>query len=467
MDATVDVNPQAQSRFCALEDHLLIRIFSRVSAAAFDHLTICKKLAPLVNHVLHGKPSLRTTDQLVALCHHLEREPAWLAVMRTISLDDWTKFPVWAPPGGPGPTFPSGRLVAGPALVQDLLRALPLEHIRIGNPLLAAAILTREFLETNPLPDVVELEISPFLRPDDAYDLVVGRLVHEPAQTSRCVHERPDSSMSSPYPVQPYLAQLVHLPALEFLSLGAVTADLALNLLNLAPAFALAPRSLQIKHLYLPTTILMPGQLRTFAAALGTALTSFELDALILLTSLDDVLIRLPPSLVCLVVRLGSSHCPNQYRSTVAGTISAAALDLPNLVSLELKGDIVSASTFHGIQRLAHLERLTLGEHTQYDLEALLGLLPRPDAEPDAEPPRPLRRLTLKICSCPPDEEDLVLSKPGTLPVWPSGFGAQDARELLREAGLSGVVVEGSVRCAAGMCEGGGKGSACAVWCGA
>lgn len=346
---------------------------------------------------------------------------------------------------------------------------MPLERIRIGNPLLAAAILTRDFLETNPLPNLADLEISPFLRPDHAYDIVVGRLVHELAQTSRRVDERPDSSMSSPYPVQPYLAQLVHLPALEFLSLGAVTADLALNLLNLDPAFALAPRSLHIKHLYLPTTILMPGQLRTFAAALGTALTSFELDALVLLTDLDDVLIRLPPSLVCLVVRLGSSHCPNQYRSTVAGTIGAPALDLPNLVSLELKGDIVSASTLAGIERLEHLERLFLGEHTQYDLAALLALLPRPDTDADADPPtspRPLRRLTLNICACPPDEEDLVRAKPGSAPRWPRGFGAHDARELLREAGARGVELEGSVRCAARACEGGGEGSACAVWCG-
>ncbi|GAA5907476.1 hypothetical protein JCM8208_001388 [Rhodotorula glutinis] len=495
MESTEDVNPQRQSRLCTLDDFLLACIFAQAGYTR-AYFTICKRLGPVVESVAHLAPTLRSTNQLLSLCHYLEREPSRVADVQYISLDAHCEFPVWAPPGTAvnsprgrrlqlptmaeldelgelanewvPPEFPSGPLVAGPALVQDLLRAVPLRHLRIGNPSLATAVLTREFLETLPLKELTHLVITPFTRPHDDLGRVFRRELAKAPSASRHEPERA-ADRSQQDLVRSYLANLSLLPSLERLSIGAVGWNLPVGTLNLDPSDPLPPRSLHVQRFALPSSFILPVEVRSLAAALAIGLTSFELDALGVGTDLDDLLMRLPPTLKRLVVRLGRSRCPCPYVTSYSGQIGAAALDLPNLVSLELKGDIVSPSTLAAISRLSHLERLTLGEHTQYDLAALLALLPRsdPDLDPSPpsttipSPPRPLRRLTLDICSCPPNEEDLVRSTPGTAPRWPSGFGTPAARELLREATKGGVVV------AAGACEGrtGARGSACAARC--
>ncbi|KPV74425.1 uncharacterized protein RHOBADRAFT_44915 [Rhodotorula graminis WP1] len=500
MAAFDDADAQTQSRLCALDDFLLALIFAR-SGYTRGYLTICKRISPVIDYLFHRAPALRSPDQLLSFCHHLEREPSRVREVNYLLIDAHCEFPVWNPPGAGlesprgrrlqlptgaelselveladewvPPEFPSGRLVAGPALVQDLLRALPLHRLRVGNPPLATAVLTREFVESSPLQELARLDIAPYTRPDNE----LGRLFRldpdKDPRSSEREHEHDSPSGPSQQDLaREFLASLCLLPSLKRLSFGALGWDLPVGFLNIDPPGALPPRSLRVERFALPSSFILPVEVCSLAAALAIGLTSFELDAIGLGGQLDDLVMRLPPTLRRLVVRIGRSKCPCIYDTSYSGAISAAALDLPNLVSLELKGDVVSPSTLAGIQRLEHLERLTLGEHTQYDLAALLALLPRP-APPDAvvppssptTPPRPLRRLTLDICSCPPDDEDLMRSRPGTAPRWPSGFGAADARELLREAGPCGVVVEGPVRCAAGACEGSGEVHACHGWC--
>lgn len=331
--------------------------------------------------------------------------------------------------------YTPSRFGPGPGLVQDLLRALPtLTSLTITNQAIAASILTRAYLETSPIPTVTSLFVSPFTPPLEDMRGLLATLEGEP---------------DNPF-AAPFLGNLVLLPHLETLTVAHSFLDFPLDVLNLSPDVALSARSLNLREAYIDQAFLVTGEIRNLASALRVGLTAFTLDVGTAHADVVDVFLRLPPSLERLVVRVGSIPCgTSSCTFSLSRKIDGPALDFPHLTSLELKGDIVSPPAFIAMRRLSHLEHLTLGEHVQYSLASLLSLLPSPASSPPNTSTSRLRRLTLDICSSaslesPADEERGAN--------WPCELGPADARELLRAAEVSGVVVGGTVRCAAKAC---------------
>ncbi|GAA5889693.1 hypothetical protein JCM6882_007105 [Rhodosporidiobolus microsporus] len=265
-----------------------------------------------------------------------------------------------------------------------------------------------------------------------------------------------------------HLAQLRHLTRLD-LRLNR-SHSVPLPLLNL-PHEKLhhSSRSWDVEELVMREGHWAGPELCHLFSSLTTSLRAVELSFLAVSPSFPTDLLRLPPSLTSLTLMAGAT-CPS---GCIGGSIPIPLVELggvlphfPNVRQVILSGNVVTPQTLYDLTRLRKLELLALGPHAAIDAESILALLP---------PNLPhLSFLQISFCcglSHPPlSSYETYLAAVagghvpthrarmvgGTLPtvVWPDGFGANDAEGLLRRADEMGVKVEGTVRCAMGMCSG-------------
>ncbi|GAA5889690.1 hypothetical protein JCM6882_007104 [Rhodosporidiobolus microsporus] len=228
----------------------------------------------------------------------------------------------------------------------------------------------------------------------------------------------------------------------------------------------LPPRSWDVKAIALKEGGWGGPELRHLFAALTPTLEDIALFFVHPSPSFTSDLSLLPSSLTTLSLDIGD-QCPaacggNQPSLNHLDLVTVLSY-FPCLAHLSISGNVVYADAFATILRMTHLESLHLGEHVAITLWRVRLYLP---------PTLPkFKKLSLSLCrgSTAPNRRagssyqatttarGPALSQAAPkLPAvaWSGMFSVSDAKELMRIAGDAGVTVEGTVRCALGLCSG-------------
>ncbi|GAA6036749.1 hypothetical protein JCM8097_003458 [Rhodosporidiobolus ruineniae] len=219
---------------------------------------------------------------------------------------------------------------------------------------------------------------------------------------------------------------------------------------GLSPSSYLPPRSLSLRVLFFsaPASFYGP-EYRSLFAACSNTLESFHLTCSNVAPSFPDDVSLLPASLRALTLDVGY-FCPAVHLNPPGRfpVVDSALLSFPLLERLAIFSDLLD--DVRSLKHLKRLTHLTLGPHTSSQPSYLLALLP---------PTLPrLRHLFVRLCSCPQNSFPSDSRCPG--PSTKEGVDdpatrrfVRDGEALLRAAAEKDVIVEGSIRCALGMCR--------------
>ncbi|GAA6049364.1 hypothetical protein JCM3770_007309 [Rhodotorula araucariae] len=480
--------PKTRCILPLLPPDILQRIFHDEGAIKFDNFLLCKSLLPHTLAALYTTVVLVTVYDFTEFCGALQCQPSLTQHVRNLMLISDTiygtggKDSPWHPDRGhigggqlgrnqkeledrKHRPYDPGSLIVGPGLLKDLCRILPgLQTLQIFGVHVWRPLFSRSFLEENPFRHLVTVELFPPLNIDEPD-------IYTPEGAA-------------------IFKNLALIPSLRTFVMRGGTQGLPLNLLNLAPASSLAPRSLFLQTVAVDDFVSLGPESRVLFSALRPGLRALNVSSLTLYPSFMDDLQRLPPTIEALSVRLGDS-CPSFLLAPPSRgpTFSSSALAsaLPALQHLHLSGPLLSPESIpRVIQRLPALYSLSLGPHSQVDGEQLTGLL---SASAPGSPQ--IRALALDICACtgpspaaassssssssspkkgaaaalssgprralpkrPPASASASAPSSSSAPRWPPGLTALQVRAIAQVA--PEVELRGSTLCAAGLCGGDG-----------
>ncbi|GAA5949236.1 hypothetical protein JCM10213_008252 [Rhodosporidiobolus nylandii] len=245
------------------------------------------------------------------------------------------------------------------------------------------------------------------------------------------------------------------IPSVRLLHLGfANNRHLPLTLLDLDPSALLAPRTWHLTRLKIDSNGWGGPELRHLFASLSGTLQKANIHFIELSPSFPDDLACLPPSLRALKLTAGQI-CPYATSDPAYPSLGSVLRSFPQLRQLKLAGDIGNLDILTSLSHLLHLESLILGTHLALFLQPLTALL---DPASPCRLPH-LKYLVVNICECTQesyDDPEAYYWSPVAAPsphfTWPATFTPSDGYDLLRCAATAGLELEGTMRCALGMC---------------
>ncbi|GAA5889684.1 hypothetical protein JCM6882_007102 [Rhodosporidiobolus microsporus] len=425
-----------------LPPSVLRRIFAEQGTISFANLILCKTLMPHTLQALYANVQLLRRPHVAKFAASVRTKPSLLSCVREFGISDSERFPAvddhaWdrdsgdvgagqvIPADGQGVPYDASSVVVGLGLLKDLCSAF--EHLDIltlgGKPF--RSILSTRYLQKNPFPSLRNLLLMFVYDEDfDTEDTLFHRLALLPP-LANCSFQ--------------FLLQRRNTTA-------------PLPLLNLAPQQALRPRSWSVETLDVANGGWAAPEYRYVFAGLSESCKKVSLAFTHVAPSFASDLAFLPSSLTALILSLGT-FCEGggpPPRANTLPRLNDTLSHLVNLKHLHLLGDIVDAASFPTIARFAHLECLLLGSHTSYSLSDLSPLFARSEMTP---PLPPLGFLTVHVCPyC------YTKRRAGTREVkfarvyWPRCLPRADAVDLVERDGVQGMSVDGTMRCALGMC---------------
>ncbi|BGP17436.1 hypothetical protein JCM10213_003281 [Rhodosporidiobolus nylandii] len=417
---------------------VLTRIFSHTGVISLSKISLCRKLLPFTLAGLYHDVQLSIPDAVEQFAASLLRRPdlaAAVAAMRvSITAEDEQRlrgdggtdsqltFAELLAAGEAIPYDPT-RLSLSTQLMQDILKSLVnMQSLVVDGAALAGGVLTSDFLAQLPK-KVRDLGIAIHLHQD--WSFVNSRALMRNVATT--------------------------LPSLSSFALRRNFRDLPITLLNLPSGLDLAPRSWSLDALLLVDLLTLGPAVRSLYSSFAS-LRAFYLSTYGVYDDFWDDLVRLPPSLETLDLCIGlpCGLAAQFARLPDLPKLNAEhVLALPNLTTLKLRGDILSPSAWPILHTFLRLRLIALGTHVELTLPSLQAILDDADDLPD------LAVIQIDICEC-GDRAPRVSSaraRPPRRPQWPTDFCFADARKLLSAAKEQGIVVCGTVLCAAKSCN--------------
>ncbi|GAA5941687.1 hypothetical protein JCM3775_003634 [Rhodotorula graminis] len=474
----------------ALPPDLLQRICRHDRAITLDNAALSKALLPHTLVALARYPLLNGPDRLASLCVALRRRPLLVDAVEELDLSFETVYdaghtfvyegPQWTPgaiqgqlgrdrkelEARKGQHVDVENFKLSPSLLQDLCGLLPnLRRLRVYGVQTYGHLVEPQYLAQRPFHRLHTLELL-------SRGLYAGPEVYEPQH-------------------QALFRNIALIPTLRHLILDSSDVEeLPRNNLGVDPSTFVPPRSIYLKSLVLSNLSLIGIEVRAVFSALQPGLTSVHISSRAMYDGLVDDLVRLPPTVLRLLITLGD-ECPRFVYPDSGPKFDSPLLPLafPNLQHLGLDGPLVSSSTFPDvILRLSDLHCLTLGAHADVDGAGLVSLL---RGGPPSWPK--IRHLTLDICQCAslsswpatglfspplvPARVPRFVFDPDALPhshhephdppctdcgrglgvvSWPARLRLADMRAIAMIAVNKDIDVRGSAVCAARMCGGDG-----------
>ncbi|BGP17415.1 hypothetical protein JCM10213_003302 [Rhodosporidiobolus nylandii] len=418
---------------------LLTRIFSYAGVVSLSNIALCRGLMPFTLAGLYYDVQLLSPDAVKQFAASLLRRPdlaAAVATMRvSITAEDEQRLQgvgvmdsqhTFAEllAAGEGIPYDPTRLLLSSQLVQGVLKSLVnMQCLVVEGAALAGGVLTSDFLSRLPQ-KCLHLGVALRLRQDWSFD------------NSRALLRNVANT----------------LPSLSSFALRRNLRDLPITLLNLPSGFDLAPRSWTLEVFILLDLIILSPAVRSLYSSFAS-LRSLYLTTYYIYDDFWDDLVRLPPSLQTLDLCIGlpcamTAHLP-PHLPNLPKLKAEHILAFPNLQTLGLSGNILSPSAWPILHTFPRLRRIALGTHVELTLPSLQAILDDADDLPD------LAVLQIDICEC-GDRAPRVSSaraRPPRRPQWPTDFCFADARKLLSAAKEQGIVVCGTVLCAAKSCN--------------
>ncbi|GAA5849119.1 hypothetical protein JCM8547_006454 [Rhodosporidiobolus lusitaniae] len=231
------------------------------------------------------------------------------------------------------------------------------------------------------------------------------------------------------------------------------TIGLPISSLNLDPALRLPARSWPLKTLSLVGESPLPPEIRHLFASFSS-LTSLGIEATSLPEFFPSDFQFLPPTLKSTSLLVGPP-C-SRRRHPPPEPVQSSPLILRNFGNLQdvyLDGEIASVETLASLVRLPKLYYLLLGGHSSFDLPNLLTYVFSP-LEPGGTKTLVVDGCTCSLFTVNSHKTGELRLKMGELPpvILPKGFTMQHAEPLLRATNEHGVMFDGVLRCAMGMC---------------
>ncbi|GAA5952831.1 hypothetical protein JCM10213_007554 [Rhodosporidiobolus nylandii] len=405
---------------------------------SLDNVALSRYLLPLTLAGLYFEVTLRSPDMVEQFAASLLRRPELAAAVSDMRLlivvDDEPRLLSDSSAGdqrtfadlsalGEAVPYDPARLTLSTQLVQDVLRSLvKLQFLTLEGAALAGSVLTSDLLAQS-------LKTLRHL----------GILVH--------ISHTQDWSSHDNFACLPRNLA-TKLPSLSSVGLRHNILDLPVTLLSLPSSEALEPRSWHLDAFVLVDLLTVGPAIRNLYSSFSS-LRSFGLDTYAVYDAFWDDFVRLPPSLRALNLRL-TMPCSREasYRPSLPKLGQQHAFELPNLEMLNVSGDVLGPTSWPVLHTFPHLRRIGLGRHVELTLPALQAILDDFAGLPD------LAVLQLDICECgdsAPRPTSARTRRPRR-PEWAEGFKFAEAKMLLSAATEAGVVVRGTVLCAAKSC---------------
>ncbi|GAA5827461.1 hypothetical protein JCM11251_003821 [Rhodosporidiobolus azoricus] len=420
---------------------VLNRIFREKEVVTIRNLALCKALLPYQLTGLYRDVILSTETQVQSFAAAVKSKPELLSNVEEFSpvlylppaceevkglrrAKHWRQQQEKLPAEPREPTWQTLR---------DLILAMPnLVHFCFACPSFLRHLVSQSFLDRDPFPNLQEL-------------MIVLAKTEVPIGLD-------DQEVLRRLPCSKLLRRFI-----LYLQSGV---DLPLPLLN-APfggRTSLQPRSWDVRDFVIGGTGWGGPELRHLFSLFGNTLDSVDLTFTTVSPSFAHDCLFLPSSLTQMTLVVGYG-CPSGCTGGRYPISCQPLLDLgthfPHLKDLTIYGNMVAPSTLRSLAGLLELDYLAFGAHAEISaaevLDFLLPSLPS------------LTGLDIFLCQGPDFPFALakkrqpqlqVAHSKGKLPkvVWPPAFGPDDAVKLLKKASRAGVVVDGTIRCAIGIC---------------